>query len=614
MTEASKHAPPIQQIQNFQLEPFEKAVYSRNYEVASQLLLDDLRKLKAGAQFIGYQNTSAMLPVLYTRFCAAVVCLMADPGYKLSQDGFDAFAGEHAIVDQLFRASAFGTSDHLLPQMSADPSEKDASKITFNDPAGLAKFMLTYSLGSGFAMNFEEAFRKNPNATFFLYVGMLTAMISYDKTSHDRRELLLGISDVFEGVVLSDNLMAALSDAYMYCSYADRPDKHRIKKLIHQLYVRLIYAHGFEDAKPKAAKLTKPTVLVPVEWFTSLHAMYRCYAPLIRQLRTRFRVVGAGRPHAIDEVSRQEFDDWIAVPADHVALEQIVEQVKALAPDIVYYPSIGMDLVWVALASVRLAPLQLMSLGHPASSCSPAIDYVICEQGDVGDPALFTETLAELPKGSLFKFVMRVDADLPPPTLKRTDVPGSVVKLAVPAMVLKLNAPFLATLKRIAETAKSPVEFHFWPNMIGTNLYQTSREIRKWLPEAITYERSQYNAYMRQLAECHVQLGTFPFGGTNSNIDCMLLGLPLVAMIGDEPHARFDATMQARVRLPNWLTCHTTEEYIAAAVRLIDGHEERYELSRHLIEDADIQGTFFGDADGTAFLDKVTELYGETSK
>jgi len=613
MSDSKKEHPRVQ-VHNVSLEKLEKAVYSRDHEKASELLLDGLRKLKAGAEFIGYQTNPDMKMVLYTRFCAAIISLLADPEYHLSQEGFEAFSSEHAIIDVMFRASVFGTSDHLLPQMAVDPTERDSDKIKFQDSVGLTKYMMTHSLRSGFMMNFEEAFKKSPQITFPLYIGMLTTMHVCNQAAEDRKEMLLGLAEIFESVELTDRLVSPMSDAYMYCSYGHRSDKHNFKGMIHRLYAKLMVAHGYvpQEFNPRAAKKKKPTMVVPLEWFTSLHAMYRCYAPVLRQLRTKFKLVGIGRPHAIDEESVKEFDKWITVPEDKVALSEIIKDVRSVEPDVIYYPSLGMDLIWVALSSVRLAPIQLMTLGHPASSFSPAMDYVICEEADVADPSLFSETLVPLPEGALFRFVMRVDADIPTAIPQTLDPP--VVKLAIPAMMLKLNATFIRTLQEIQRKSERKVEFHFWPNMIGSNLYQAAKEIREMLPGAFTYERSAYNHYMRQLQGCHIQLGTFPFGGTNSNIDCMHLGLPLVCMVGKEPHSTVDATMSKRVGLPDWLRAHTLGEYIDAAVRLINNDEERVALSNYLINDADIDSKFFGKCPSgleTAIVDAVWKIYRE---
>ena len=608
---------PMVQIQNVSLETFEKAVYSHDYEEASRLLLEGVRKLKAGAEFIGYSTDPDSKAVLYTRWCAAMFTLLADPMYNLSQEGFDAIAGENATIDMLFRCSVFGTSDHMMPQFSADPTEKDFNKIRFKDSAGLLKYLITYSLRSGFKMNFGKAFGDNPQTMFALYVGLLTTMLATSKMAEERREELLGMHELFKDVQLTDRFLSPMSDAYMYCSYANFAGKHAFKGTVHHLYAAMMERHGFKEqdfGKRKPKNSVKPTILIPVDWFTSLHAMYRCYAPLVRQLRDKFNVIGIGRPHAIDAVSKKEFDAWLQLPEDNIILTKIVDRIRNVKPDIIWYPSIGMDLAWVTLASVRLAPIQLMTLGHPASSQSPAIDYAVCEEGDVRDPALFTEELVNLPEGAMFNFVMRPDAELPTPFIEEQP---EVVKIAVPAMVLKLNHTFLDTLRQIKEQVKRPVEFHFWPNMITTVLSQTAKEIRETLPGAFTYERSQYNHYIRQVQQCHIQLGTFPFGGTNSNIDAMLLGIPFVCMEGDEPHATCDAKMARRAGMPEWLVAQNQEEYIAAAVRLIENDAERVALSRYLIDEADIAGKFLSAPApefATSFVDAVWKIYEEKQK
>ncbi len=602
---------PMTEIKNIRIELLEKAVYSRQYEKAGNEMLDSLRKLKGGAEFIGYSSDPSLKVALYTRYAAAVFTLLADPAFHLSQDGMDALAGEHAILDIIFRSSAFGTSDHMLAQITSDPMERDPAKLNFTDASGLLKFLLTYSLRSGYMMNFEELFKRNPQTTFALYVGFLTTLMTTSQTAHERKELLLGLSHLFEDVQLTNLHIAAMSDAYMYCSYGTRRDKHAFKGLMHRLYAKMMHAHGFVETVCRRPRRAKPIMLVPVEWFTSLHAMFRCYAPIMRQLRTKFRLIGFGRSHSIDEEAVLEFDEWLNVP-DEIVLDQVIERVRTVMPDVIYYPSLGMDLTWVALASVRLAPIQIMTLGHPASSQSPCIDYVICEQGDVGDTRLFTEQVVELPSGSMFNFVMRPDADLPEP---KVDMVPDVLRVAIPAMVTKLNAVFLATLKEISEKAGRKTEFHFWPNMVMTNLYQVAKEIREWLPNSFVYERSTYNQYMRQLQACHVQLGTFPFGGTNSNLDCMLLGIPAVVMEGSEPHERFDGTMMRRVGLPERLICHNREDYVTAAVALMAEDGPRVTLSQFLIH-ADIHAKFLGSEPEhlkTAFVDAVWKIYKEKS-
>jgi hypothetical protein len=616
MATEEKPAHPMTMIENVRLEEFEKAVYARDHERAGHLLLIALRRLKAGADFIGYVPDPRVKTVLYTRFCAAVVALLADPAFNLSQDGFDHLASEHAVTDLLFRASVFETSDHMLPQVASNPAESDHRKLKLTDGGALIKFLLTYSLRSAFQLNFEETFKRSPQVTFSLWAGMISPLLTTAVQAQERRELLLGMHGLFENVKLSDAILPTLSDAYMYTSYGLRRDKHDAKATMHRLFAKLIADRGVKlptvqqlaDRRTNtAATGDKPTILICIEWFTSLHAMYRCYAPIIRQLRTRFRLVAMSRSMDIDEIGKAEFDEWHEVPTQDLVLNSLVDQIGRIAPDIIYYPSLGMAMWWVVLASVRLAPVQVMTLGHPASSRSPAMDYVLCDEGAIGDPSLFTETIVEYANGSA-RFMMRPDAEFPEPLTEDTP---ETVRIAVPAMLCKLNATFLSTLREIKEKAGRPVEFHFFVNMLGVNLHQAAREIRDWLPGSKIYERNHYNGYLGYLRTCHLHLCTFPFGGTNSNIDSMLLGIPVLGLEGLEPHERFDAMMIRRAGLPESLVAKTHEEYVAEAVRLIGDDGARNALRDHL-RAFDLQREFFGEppeGQRTAFVDAMMRIY-----
>lgn len=620
-----KPAHPVTMIENVSLEAFERAVYARDHEKAGQELLMALRRLKAGATFIGYVPDPRVLAVLYTRFCAAVVSLFADPNFNISPDGFHHIAAEHAIMDLMFRASVFETSDHLLPQVSANPTETDKTKLRMTDGAALVKFLLTYSLRSAASLNFEETFKRSPQTTVSLWAGMCSPLLTVSVQAQDRREALLGMHHIFENVKLPDAILPTLSDSYMYSSYGIRRDKHDMKATIHRLL-----ANRMRETKaklPTPAELRarragsvwhtdheiaggyKPTILICIEWFTSLHAMYRCYAPIIRQLRARFRLVGMSRSMDIDEQGKAEFDEWLEVSADKLTLTGLVDQINAIAPDVIYYPSLGMAMWWVAMASVRLAPVQVMTLGHPSSSRSTEIDYVLCDEGAIGDPSLFTEKIVEYPNGSA-RFIMRPDAQFPEPL---TEDHPDTVHIAVPAMLCKLNATFMRTLREIKSRALRPTEFHFFVNMLGVNLHQAAREIRDWLPGSKIYERTAYNIYLEHLKKCHLHLCTFPFGGTNSNIDSMILGIPLVALIGDQPHERFDAMMIRRSGLPESMVAETQEDYITEAVRLIDDDSARNAQRDHL-RGFDLQAEFFGEppeGQRTAFADAMWRCYTE---
>lgn len=617
---------------NVSLEEFEQAVYSRDYERAAGLLLTALQRFKAGAHFTNYPTNHPKLRVmLYSRFCAAVLAFLLDRSERtrLSQQGFECLVSEHATLDMLFRASVFETSDHMLALVSENPTEADRTKLKLTDKFMMSKFFTVYSLRSAFNMKFESALAQNPQNTFAFWVGACAHMLNMTKDAHEKREKLLELAHLFEGVKLSDTVLPSLTDAYMYCSYAVGPKKHDLKALTHRLFANLFRDHKVE--LPSLGQLRgrwtnallcamnedpgepyRPTMLVCVDWFNTKHAMYRCYLQLVRQLRTRFVLVGMGQAAATDEEAKKEFDRWVDVPPSNIVLRDIVKLADDVKPDVVWYPSVGMALWWVALASIRIAPMQFMTMGHPASSQSPVMDYVFCEEGSIACPESYTETIKTYPVGSA-KFVMRKDAgDLPSVTTEIA--PPKVVHVAVPAMLCKLNAVFMETLSEISKQSAVrgvKTHFHFFINMLGLTLFQTSREIEEWVKDGTVYERTDYASYMKHLSQCHLQLCTFPFGGTNSNVDSLLLGIPMVAMSGLDHHERYDAMMMRRAGLPEHLVAHTKDEYIKAAVELICDHDARWVIREDLMT-KDLQAEFFGDPRPEhrgAFVDAVWDTF-----
>lgn len=598
---------PTEEIQNVSLEEFESAVYARDYEKACALLVQSLRRFKQGGEFIGYRNDPVLKRVLYTRFISCVIALLADPKFNLSPEGMEAVAAEHATMDLALRASHFENADHLLPHVTEDPKEKDTNKIVFKDSYAILKFLLVHSMRSGFKLDYEPFFRASPQATLPIYLGMLTHMLTVSQTAHDRKEELLGLHKIFEDCKLTDQMLPTFSDTYMYCSYGTRQDKHEIKKTLNKLVKRMMLAGGAKEPDLKQRKRrAKPVMLIPVEWFTSLHAMFRCYAPYIRQLRPHFHLIGIGQPMSSDEVSREEFDEWVMLSADRVVLSEVVDQINKIAPDIIFYPSIGMALWWVAISTMRLAPIQVMMLGHPASSMSPAIDYVIVEEGTYDDPDAVNETVIEMPHGAV-RYQVRPDADFPEPMIQTAESP-EVLHVCVSAMLCKLNAPFMAACKQIEQGAKEKgqmIQFHFFINMLGINLFQSAREIREWIPTALIYERTQYNEYLGHMKQCHLYLSTFPFGGTNSVVDALLLGIPVLAREGHHAHERFDAMILRSVGAPE-LVVRSNDEFVARGIELATDHVQRAAISEKLRRPL-VRETLFGDG-GTHLADAMLKI------
>jgi len=150
-------------------------------------------------------------------------------------------------------------------------------------------------------------------------------------------------------------------------------------------------------------------------------------------------------------------------------------------------------------------------------------------------------------------------------------------------------------LRRIRENARRPVEFHVFPNVGGLEFLSTQRLFNRYLPGSTVYPIKRYNDYLADVNACDVNLSPFPFGGLNGVVDSFRQGIPLITLEGPDLPARLDSMMLRRLGMPEWLIAKNEEEYIAAALRVIDNDAERVALSRKILA-LDVESVISGDA------------------
>lgn len=568
------------------LEAFERSVYGRarvdrvaENDKALGAMLSCLALLGEGRPFEG---RGRLTQVDLTRFCAAIVSLFTDPGFKLTLDGFLMACSRRSVLEACFMGSAFRSSDFVFETLTEDTEN-------------LNKYLVLYGLNSPTDLDLEAVFRKDPAGTIALYLSYIAHGQVFTEAGDARREKLLKLTHVFEGASVPEYLISAIAGAYMHCSYAHGDEKHAPKYAFHKIMGPLM-----GEIPPSAVvSRDRPTLLVVFEWWNSKHAMYRCYIQSIKQLRRDFRLVGMVRKGGSDPESLEVFDLVVELDLDTERMQACVAKVREVAPDVIYYPSIGMGIWVIGLASLRLAPVQIMSYGHPATSRSTEIDYGIIES-DIHVPGCFSETMITLPSGSI-RFVPYAECKVRHQA-KRTDV----VKVAIAAMQVKVSWPLIRTLQYVMARATKKVELHFFSAVSGVAMEAFCNTIEKLLANTTVYEMAPYQDLMANIAACDVCLFSFPFGGANSTIDAMTLGIPMLAMEGEEPHARTDASLMRRAGLPESLICHTEREYGDRLLSLIDD-DERMRVAE-LVRAVDVE-QFFKPDESNAFADAFANIY-----
>jgi hypothetical protein len=595
----------------FSLEKFEYLCYGRQQEAAARelvrlLMLIDRHYGQLAGNFslqVSPAVTQAELEQhMLTRITSAISALLSDPSFHISPNGFGQLINFQRWLAALFGASHFINADHILRSLKLGGPQAEVFEVK---PLDLVKFCLLYSPESELPLDVEALWAQNKPLAAALFLALLSPRFLGTPAAHSKREALLNwLPDRLQELDSLEGLpVGVLHDVYMHCSYADLPQRHRIKGAINQLILKKLQADGLGDLQHEGGGRVagKPVMLVLLEWFSGGHSIYRTHSKTLEAARRHFHVVAMGYAANTDELGRAVFDEFITLdhPADLPGcLRTLRQTAQTLQPRVFYMPSVGMFPITMFAANLRVAPLQVAALGHPATTCSPRIDYISVEEDFVGDAACFTEALLRLPadgqpyRPSAIPFAV--------PRLERRD--QAVVNVAIAATTMKLNPRFLTACQKIVElAAQAPqgaarqVRLHFLVGQAQGLLYpQLQRLILRYVPSAQVYAHQPYQQYLSLFNQCDMFLSPLPFGNTNGIIDAFTVGLPGVCKTGPEVFEHIDEGLFRRVGLPDWTIAATLDDYILAAVRMATDYPTRSALYAQLAQPQAMQRLFEG--------------------
>lgn len=597
----------------FSLEKFEAFSYSQNYEFAMRELVAFLGDLdsnygEVGSDFLakplGFIEQQDVDQHLWTRAAAAASCLLADKNLTISPEWQLRVLTSHRWLSALFAASPFRNADHVMRALNINEDKGDLSKLQLASQ-DMLKFCWLYTPESEVSLDLDALWEHNNALAAGLCIVLLSPRFLGSVAAHAKREAILPwLTEKLAKIQDIDQLpVGVLHDLSMHCSYADRVDKHDIKKSINYLICKKIKEHGLKNWPQTKLQVNslfqqkdKPILVVVVEWFTSGHSIYRTHSLTIEGARDIFHVIGIGYSHTVDEITRQVFDEFIALNSGSMVeqLRQIQTECNRRNAQICYMPSVGMFPLTMWLANLKVAPLQIMALGHPATTHADAIDYVVVEEDYVGDPACFSEKLLQLPSDGMPYRPSSAAQGLN--IVKNPRDNPDVVEIAMCATTMKLNPRFLSTCARIVKESKIPVHFRLLIGQAqGLTFPNVQRVVHQFLGDnAKVYPHQSYEAYMKVIADCDLFVNPFPFGNTNGIIDTVSAGLVGICKTGAEVHEHIDEGIFKRLGLPEWMITNTENEYIAATLRLVENHEERNQLRKKHAGPEKIQVMFEG--------------------
>lgn len=482
------------------------------------------------------------------------------------------------VVNNLAALTPFKTTDPFIGLLKTKPDNLLKILILLNPRNREVHFKV------------EDLFAANPYAAsrwygtyFFSVEGFPDPTILENIRSH--------IRSVDERMLLTHR-----DDTYGYCfaTYADPDGDRLLKRKLNDILGKAMSANTVKN-RPDNKKIA----LVSSRWYRS-SAVYKSCAGFIESLLDGYELTlirtgsltGKLGP-VYDDYDRSWFKDVheISFGTHRLDVSPILENDFGL----VYFADIGMHPEDRYLANLRFAPIQAMGYGHPVSTFGAEIDYFIggrdVERADLAERN-YSERLVLIPGVGAYPVKPQLDNH-------QRKVRGFVdepLLIACPWYAHKCCFPHLQNLRRIAERALRKVKFRFFVGR-GVNRHFSLLPFAQELANAVGAERVEIIPeippleYLEKLGECAFSLEAYPFGGYNTVVDALYMGLPVVSLEGDRFISRAGSALLRKVGLDG-LVAVSDDDFQGKVLRMTDDPSYRSEVIRRLSE-VDLEGSLF---------------------
>jgi protein O-GlcNAc transferase len=243
------------------------------------------------------------------------------------------------------------------------------------------------------------------------------------------------------------------------------------------------------------------------------------------------------------------------------------------------------------LASLRLAPVQAASWGHPETTGLPTIDYYLSAEGlePSGAQVNYSEKLVALPNLGCF-FEPR-SAEGPRPVLQELGIEAGVPVFVCPGVPFKYAPPHDWVFPELARRL-GRCQFVFFNHRAQAQMERTRTRLSAaftargleperflvfvpWLTKA---------AFQGVMSQAHACLDTIGFSGFNTALQAVQAGLPIVTREGRFLRGRLASGILGRMGLSE-LVAGSEEAYVDLAERITenDTYRARIDDARNIL-------------------------------
>ncbi len=423
----------------------------------------------------------------------------------------------------------------------------------------------------------------------------------------------------------------AIENLYFGVTYIDSDQEAVIKTNLNQKIQSNPLFKNFQNQlnqnlllqKTRQQKNNKSNIKIAVIsgcWLLG-HSVHRNYAQYVRTLQKHFSVTLVHLGAMVEGIDQAGFGEVLNIHWQEQSMD--ISELLKHQFDLIFFPDIGMSTESILLSNLRIAPIQVMGLGHPSSSWSQQIDYVITGR-KVELPSVleanqkpllsnrkschYIEKLIILPSlgvsasihphmtqlslpSSGFKLALNANSNANSPSSNPSQSSDTIVKeesiiINCPWYPQKVNYPMLLILNRIRQGIKQPCIFRFFAGAGLRKLHQFLA-FKNEIIDVLGAESCQFFSalkfedYATYLNQGHITLDSYPFGGFNVIIDSLAVGVPAIVWQGNHWYNRAAAQCLREIGL-NDLIATNAQEYISITTKLAKSIKQKSQFAQQI--------------------------------
>jgi len=440
--------------------------------------------------------------------------------------------------------------------------------------------------------SYREAIRLQPDVVDSLYKLSLLLPDIYDTQEsirHWRIKYEAGLTCLIEKKHELHNPARVVSPHTFNLAYHNQSNV-KLMQLRSQLVsdkvkdCNYVAPHILDWKQPKSRKIK----IAFCSNFLGRHTIGKLYQGIIKQLdREIFEVIVI---HA-SRAKRDNFSHIIDKTADKVlrlnpVMTTQLTQISNEKLDILFYPDIGMHAETFYLAHTRLAPIQVVSWGHPDTTGIATIDYFVSSSliEPYGADQQYSERLIRLNRLPCYYQPLIMPTQIPDRVAMK--LPENMTLYGCPQSLFKIHPDFDAVLVEISDKdlngrivmieGTSPA----WSVLLRER-WENSYPI---LNEKVTFiPRQPLEKFMSLIANIDVLLDPIYFGSGNTMYESSVCGIPTVTWQGQFMRGRIVAGAYKQLKIKDPPIAAQISNYAPLAVELGKNFDKRMHFKDQLL-------------------------------